>query len=362
MTDYSSLRAIVIRENWLGCTGLSAANALMRKDIAVQSVVESEFFPSWKSIPMKVVSKLVRRGEIREFNNALIGLGDVFRPHLVLVVKGALVRAESIRKLKRMGVRCICFYPDGSMLAHGPNIPETIPEYDWVFTTKSFGPSDMERLFGMTRCSYLPHAADPEVHKPRKPGSKEETLKYQCDLSFIGGWDPGKEAILSEIARAFPGRSMKIWGARWENVPRSSILTPFIQHREIFGPGYALGIGSSRINLGLLQGKMKGSSSGDLITSRTFHLPACGGFMLHERTPDLAEVFEDGVECASFAGAKEAIGQVEKYMNDEQSRAAIAEKGRERVLKQHLWDHRADAILDRYFLMQPEMRRSNGRG
>ena len=280
---------------------------------------------------MKIVLRLVLKGAIREFNAQLLRLAKSFRPHLVLFVKGPYVYAESIRKLKDLGICCICFYPDVSMMVHGAYIPKAIPEYDWIFTTKSFGPRDLARLFSVTNCSYLPHAADPEIHKPRQPRSADELSEYGCDLAFIGGWSEGKEAVLTRMAAALPGLKIKIWGNRWENVSASSILAPFIQFREILGPSYALAVGAAKINLALVHEKVAGASSGDLITSRTFHIPACGGFMLHQRTPDLAEVFIEDEECAAFADANEAIEKIGMYLEDEAGRLKMAERGRARV-------------------------------
>jgi hypothetical protein len=358
--DYSSLRVIVTRQNWPGCTGLSAANALARLGVGVQSVVEGEFLPfAWQSIPMRIVGKLIRKPAVWEFNAALIRLTELFRPHLVLVMKGQFVYPKSIRKLKELGALCICYYPDVSMLAHGPYIPKAMPEYDWIFTTKSFGPRDLADLFSVKNCSYLPHGYDPDVHKPRSPGSTEEESQYGCDLSFIGGWSAGKEAVLTAIATALPDLSVKIWGSRWQNVAKGSSLAPFIQHRDIYSPAYALGVGGSKINLAMVHERVAGASSGDLITSRTFHIPACGGFMLHRRTPDLKEIFEEGVECAAFDDASEAVEQIKRFLGDEKARRAIAENGRRKVQSAHSWDHRAKTILDQYLLMHPGKREMN---
>lgn len=358
--DYSSLRVVVVRENWFGCTGLSAATAMARLGASVQSVVETEFLPfAWRSIPMRIVGKLIRKPAIWELNAALIRLTESFRPHLVLVMKGQWLYPESIRKVKDLGALCFCFYPDVSMLVHGPYIPKAIPEYNWIFTTKSFGLRDLANLFSVQNCSYLPHGYDPDVHKPRRPGSAEEESKYGCDLSFIGGWCPSKEAILTAIATALPDLRIKIWGSRWQNVSKGSILAPFIQYRDIYGPAYALGVGGSKINLALLHERVAGASSGDQITSRTFHIPACGGFMLHQRTRDLKAIFEEDVDCAAFDDASEAVERIKRFLGDERARRAIAENGRKTVESAHSWDHRAKAILDRYLLMHSELGEMN---
>jgi spore maturation protein CgeB len=322
--------------------------------------VEDEFLPlAWRSMPMRIVSKLIRKPAIWEFNSALIRLTASFRPHLVLVMKGQWLYPQSIRKLKDLGALCICYYPDISFLNHGPYIPRAIPEYDWIFSTKSFGPRDLAELFSVRNSSYLPHAFDPDVHKPRRPGSAEEERIYGCDLSFIGGWCASKEAILTAIAGELPNLHIKIWGSRWQNISSGSILAPFIQHRDIYGPAYALGLGGSKINLALLQERAQGASSGDQITMRTFEIPACGGFMLHQRTTDLKEIFEEDVDCAAFDDASEAVEQIKRFLGDERARKTIAENGRRKVESAHSWDHRAKAILDRYLLMHPGMREMN---
>ena len=324
------------------------------------SVVESEFLPfAWRSIPMRIVGKLIRKPAIWELNSGLIRLAASFRPHFVLVMKGQWLYPETIRKLKELRVPCFCYYPDISFFNHGPYIPKTIPEYDWIFTTKSFGPQDLADAFSVRNCSYLPHGYDPDVHKPRRPCSKEEESEYGCDLSFIGGWCASKEAILTAIAAALPDLRIKIWGSRWHNVSKGSILAPFIQHRAICGSAYALGLGGSKINLALLQERARGASSGDRITSRTFHIPACGGFMLHQRTKDLREFFEEDVDCAAFDDAGEAVEQIKRFLGDERGRRSIAENGRRKVESAHSWDHRAMAILDHYLLAHPGMREIN---
>jgi spore maturation protein CgeB len=73
--------------------------------------------------------------------------------------------------------------------------------------------------------------------------------------------------------------------------------------------------------------------------------------MLHRRTPDLKELFEEDVDCAAFDDASEAVEQIKRYLGEERARSAIAENGRRRVESAHSWDHRVKTVLDRYSLM-----------
>ncbi len=76
----------------------------------------------------------------------------------------------------------------------------------------------------------------------------------------------------------------------------------------------------------------KGASSGDLITARTFHIPACGGFMLHERTAEVRAFFKEGTDCGMFEGAEEMVEKVGYYLDHPGEREAIAEAGHLRCL------------------------------
>jgi spore maturation protein CgeB len=90
------------------------------------------------------------------------------------------------------------------------------------------------------------------------------------------------------------------------------------------------------------------ASSGDQITSRTFHIPACGGLLLHQRNRDLLNIFTEDENCVCFDGVDELASKVDALLADDGRRKAIAQRGRELVESAHSWDHRARAILDHY--------------
>ena len=107
-----------------------------------------------------------------------------------------------------------------------------------------------------------------------------------------------------------------------------------------------LAIQKSKINLGLLSEIGKGSSSGDLITSRTFHIPGAGGFMIHERTDELLDIYSEGESVECFDSTEELNDKIKFYINNESIRQKIAIKGQEIVWKYHKSDDRAKEIID----------------
>jgi glycosyltransferase involved in cell wall biosynthesis len=344
---YQNTKVLVVRENWLGCTGLSAFNALIRAGVQATSITEAEYLPLWASFPMRVVRRALRYTAVKEFNRALLRDVQRYKPDLLLVFKGPIVLADTLRAIGKMGIVRYCFYPDVSFSTHGPYLPDALPCYDWIFTTKSFGPGDLKTLLGISAASYLPHAYDPDVHRPHLPEARDHD-QYDCEVSFIGSWSRKKAQILETFIARRPNIKLKIWGDRWQNLARTSSLRPFTVFHGILGPAYAMAISCSKINLAIMHERVGTASSGDLITSRTFHIPACGGLLLHERSRDLLNIFTEDENCICFDDVDELVSKVDALLADDGRRKSIAQRGRESVESAHSWDHRARTILDHY--------------
>ena len=351
---YRDIRVVVVNENWLGATGLAALAACVRLGARASSMSEGEYVPiRWQSFGMRVIGKIFRSFAVREFNRALLGECDRRKADLLLVFKGPFVTADTLKEIRNNGTRSYCFYPDVAFDVHGPYLPAALRQYDWIFTSKTFGLRDLREQLGITAASYLPHAFDPIVHRPCKPTSQDLAM-YACDVSFIGTWSPKKESVLAYLIQKRPQIKVKIWGNQWEKITHAS-LKQAVQFKSIEGLDYAAAIGCSKINLAILSERRGNASSGDLITSRTFEIPASGGLMLHERTPDLAHYFVEGKDCACFEGHDELVECVDQLLSDDALRRRISEQGRRTVDRYHSWDHRVRVILD-HFLNRPKER------
>jgi spore maturation protein CgeB len=94
-----------------------------------------------------------------------------------------------------------------------------------------------------------------------------------------------------------------------------------------------------------MSGKASGATKGDATTTRTYEIPACGGFMLHERSDELAKFFEEGKEVACFESSAEVAEKIHYYLRHEDERKAIAQAGYNRCVPAYSYDNRMSEIV-----------------
>ena len=352
IADERALRVLIVCELWQGSDSYAMARAFRRAGHSVTIVSEDTFgSPGWTNPALRAARRLLRPLIVRNFNETLARKAEELQPHILFVCKGAMVSRASIRRAKAVGAWVALWWPDVSFFAHGPYIPRVVAHYDWIFTTKTFGLRDLEERFSFRRASFMPHAFHPEVHR-KFSCDEHDHERYACDVSFIGTWSPKKQALLEALTERRPDIRLKIWGAQWnKSGPK---LKRWLVERETIGAEYAKAIKLSKINLGILSEARVGSSSGDLITARTFHIPACGGFMLHERSAEIGEYFVEGKECALFGDASEMIDKACYYLDHPEARKAVAEAGHVRCLSSgNAVDDRVRTVLAKFDELRP---------
>lgn len=340
------LRILAVADVWQGSNAYAFVRSFRRMGHSVVVVPPENYVPgAWTRKPLRALRRLLEPFFVREYSEALVAEARHLRPHLFFVFKGRYVTAETVREVRALGACAVNFYPDVSFLAHGRYLPMALPVYDWVFTTKRFGLEDMASHLGVRTASFLPHGYDPEVHAPWCLDD-EDRERYACDVSFIGTWSPKKQSLLEHLAVRMPGLRMRVWGSQWEGARGS--LGARVEGRHVLGVEYAKALRASAVNVAILSEARTGASSGDAITSRTFHIPATGAFMLHERTDEFLEYFREGTQCGCFGDAGELVSKVAYYLEHAAEREAIAEAGRRRCLESGFSvEHRAAEILSK---------------
>lgn len=85
----------------------------------------------------------------------------------------------------------------------------------------------------------------------------------------------------------------------------------------------------SRINLNI---SLRSIHSG--IPLRVLDIMACGGFVLSNWQPEIAEYFEEGVEIVTFDSLEDCFAKAAFYLTHEEERSRIAAHGRKKVQEQ----------------------------
>lgn len=339
------MRIVAVGPLWRGSNAGGLFRAMSRKGILMDIV--DEFYHislQTKTVKLKVLERLLWPWQIEEYNKAIVHKIDLFTPEILFVYKGAFVKPETLLYARSKNCKLVQFFPDVSIKAHRGFITKAISLYDLVFTTKTFGIKDMKDAYGVTNSFFIPHGLDPEIHRPLPISEKDRKL-YGCDVSFIGTWSPKKEEWLNKLKTEIPNLDLKIFGSQWEKANAPHIRAA-IQGTEVLGDLYAVVIQCSKINLGILSEQRVGSSSGDLITSRTFHIPGASGLMLHERNEESLACYEEDKECSFFDGPDEMVAKVRELLADDDKRERIRWAGHKRAMADHSLDTRAATVID----------------
>jgi spore maturation protein CgeB len=275
---------------------------------------------------------------VHQYNTALAAALRA-RPDVLWVDKGIFVHPAVLHAARRAGVRWLVHYsPDNYLLGQNASrhLWRALPLYDIVVTTKSHDVAALARA-GARRVVCSGNGYDPEVHRPVAL-TPAERARFGADVSFVGRWEPARERLLAALT-ALPIR-LRIRGPGWERA-RAATVRRVAVPGPVFGDDYARALAGAKINLGLLS-----RVAGDAVTQRSVEIPACGLFMLAERTAEHLAHFVEGEEATFFDGPDELLGQVARYLAAAAERRRIAEAGRRRCLRSgYSYDDRLRAVL-----------------
>jgi hypothetical protein len=83
----------------------------------------------------------------------------------------------------------------------------------------------------------------------------------------------------------------------------------------------------------------------DIVTMRVFDVLACGGFVLAEHSPHIHRLFDLDSELVTWRGPQDLERKVRHFLDHPEEAAAIARRGRARVLRDHTVEQRLSHML-----------------
>lgn len=269
----------------------------------------------------------LRLPDLKKINKEIIKRITACDYDVIWIDKGIVVYPETLKEIKRLSsnTKIVSYSPDNMALRHNQSQQylECIPLYDYIITNKSYIIKDMKRL-GAKHVTFVNNSFSEDFHKPYEL-SEEEKNELGGDVGFIGAWE--EERCKSILYLVDHGVKVKVFGdAKWNKYANySPNLT--IMGRLLMNEDYCKSLRAFRISLCFLR-KM----NFDKQTTRSVEIPACGGFMMAERTNEHLSLFEEDKEAAYFSSNKELLKKCLYYLENEEARYKIAALGRIRAV------------------------------
>ena len=268
----------------------------------------------WPIDEMEVNRKIVEASNKQKFDVVWIEKCLALRPDTLEFVKN-----------KQPALKLVWCSEDDMFARHNQSafFRRGLKFYDVVFTTKVYNLEELKKL-GARRTELFLDAYDEKIHRPMIL-TDEDKKKFACDVGFIGSFE--KERAEYMLFLAEHGIPVIVWGNGWgEWIGKNPNL--IIKNASLYEEDYPKAINAIKINLNFLR-----KINRDEVTSRSVEIPACGGFMLAERSKRHEEFFEDGKEAVFFDSKEDLLDKMKKFLNDENSRRRIAEAGRARCVR-----------------------------
>ena len=252
-----------------------------------------------------------------------------FQPDFMFCEKSTWLRKaqfESIRQAGPSKMKIIHYNADDPFGAYGKewnNFIKTISFYDIHFVPKHANISDYLSC-GATQVYAFDRSYDSSLHHPITL-SDSEKKKYECVVGFIGTFAPYREQVIADLICA--DIPVAVWGNGWHHGKNWTRIRPFWRGAGQYDEAYVKAICGMKIALHFLRHENR-----DEQDSRTFEIPACGVFMLAERSKAHERLFQEGKEAVFFDDAEELREKIHYYLENDAERKAIAEAGRQRGL------------------------------
>lgn len=283
---------------------------------------------SAKQYLFRSIRKLLGPIDFADANHTICKILEENFADILWLDKALTIKRKTLEYVREMSKKTVIvgYSPDDMAQKHSQsfNLLMSLPLYHIYFTTKSYGVKDLEGL-GVKKAVFIGNAFDPQTHRPMEVSIKEKE-KYGGQVGFIGDYEDERAQYIYYLAQH--GIPVRIWGPSWGEKCKLKHTNMKIEGKSILGEEYAKAICSFDINLGFLR-----KINRDLQTTRSIEIPACGAFMLMERTDEHLALFEEEKEVEYFSSKEELLEKATYYLEHEDKRKKIAFAGRERCLE-----------------------------
>lgn len=268
-------------------------------------------------------------------NQYILKKYKTFKPDIVMVIKGNMLTKDIIKKMKYSKI--ILWVMDS--IFRVKRAYENIKLYDYRFM---FEKTDVEELKKTGIDSYfLPLALDESVYFPIKNQEKD------IDIIFVGNLDTKRLFILENLIKEFPKLNIQIYGGYVGLIPSK-------RHYKYYFKGYRKYFKNrsiTPIEVNKLYSRTKiainihHDQSKYGCNPRFFEILGTKTFQLVDDNKFIDGHFSDKVVI--YESYEDIKNKIKNYIDNENLRASIAEKGYQEVIKNHTFTKRIKYILSK---------------
>lgn len=271
-------------------------------------------------------------------NRRLLIFSERVLPQLIIISGGiSSIFPQTIQKMKN-NYRCkiLLFSGVNPQISASPAEKKMVKRgiVDIVVENDG-GYASFWKKLGAKKVIVLPiSSVDPKLHRRMKL-TKEEKDKYGCDICFVGSLTKERQEKLVNLSEF----NIKVWGDILPNIGLIRKLRPFY-YGEAYGEKMVKIFNGAKIVLNFQPKDM--TYGGNM---RTFEIPGCGAFQLADKVD--VRWFSSNEEIVIFTNINDLRAKIRYYLDHEQERKDIAEKGFQRAYKQHRYDDRFKTLLSK---------------
>ncbi|MBE8719326.1 CgeB family protein [Sphingobacterium pedocola] len=269
----------------------------------------------------------IRLPDISNINSKIKSFVSEKNYDIVWIDKGLMINKKTLEYIKQMSpnTKIVSYSPDNMAIRHNQsqNYLSSISSYDFIFTNKSYILNQMLKM-GAKNVQFVNNSYEDTFHYPRFLEA-DDYDRLGGDIGFVGAWEDERcKTILYLVEN---GLKVRVFGGgKWLEF-RGLYPNLTIEAEGLYSDDYAKSFQAFKICLCFLR-KM----NFDLQTTRSIEIPACGGFMLAERTYEHTALFEEAKEADFFSSNEELFQKCQYYLTHAEKRKKIALAGRLRCV------------------------------
>jgi spore maturation protein CgeB len=307
----------------LGATGRERAVAMQALGFEVHTFDLDPYLNGSNRLAMSFTWRTAWGPLVWRLNQELRQAATVQDYDLVWISKGVWIFKETVELLKKGGRAKVVHYTPDSAINVKANrtrhFMRCVPHYDAHITSKAWEVTKYLEV-GAKKVLCIPQGVNTELFKPPVKRVRRNDMS-SSDVCFVGRF----EAHYAEVIQAVRTLQvdLAVWGDQWWRLRhKHPWLNSVVRGPGVFHSDYVRVLAGAKIGLGLLS-----KAVGDTATTRSIEIPACGTFLLAERTEEHQMFFEEGIEAEFFGCAEEMLEKIQYYQKHDRARERIASAG-----------------------------------